>query len=68
MSRNAYKLKSYTYISWLKMTDQNYITISLPREFVEVMNKAIKGKGYASRAEYVKHVVRKDLEAMGVAP
>jgi len=46
-------------------TERNYIQISLPREFIEAVNKAIKGKGYSSRAEYVKYLIRKDLEAMG---
>lgn len=40
---------------------QKYTSVTLPQDLLNIVDQAIKGKGYSSRAEYVKYLIRKDL-------
>lgn len=39
-----------------------YDCISLPKELVRIVDEKIQGKGYSSRAEFVKQAIRRELE------
>jgi metal-responsive CopG/Arc/MetJ family transcriptional regulator len=41
---------------------QIYSSISLPQDLLKIVDLAIEGKGYASRAEYIKFLIRRDLK------
>ena len=38
-----------------------YTAVSVPRDLVKIIDKKIKGKGYSSRAEFVKTAIRNEL-------
>jgi len=40
---------------------QEYTSITLPKDLLKTVDIAIHGKGYSSRAEYIKYLIRKDL-------
>ena len=40
---------------------KTYTSVTLPHELLQAVDLAIQGKGYSSRAEYVKYLIRKDL-------
>jgi len=46
------------------MTKQ-YMAVSVPSEMIPIIDQAIEGKGYSSRAEFVKFCIRKELSRMG---
>ena len=41
---------------------KRYMAVSVPLEMVQIINEKIKGRGYTSRAEFVKESVRMGLE------
>lgn len=43
-----------------------YTAISVPTELIPIIDKTIEGRGFSSRAEFVKFAVRKQLELLGV--
>jgi metal-responsive CopG/Arc/MetJ family transcriptional regulator len=48
-----------------KMT--SYISIKLPAELIEIIDNKIVGRlGYRSRAEFIKELIRKELETRGL--
>lgn len=42
----------------------NYQAVSVPREMIGIIDKVIKGKGFSSRAEFVKQAIRNELERL----
>jgi len=52
----------------MNKTKYEYLHVSLPKDFIEMLDRATRGKGYASRAEYLKYLVRRDLEQHEVHP
>ena len=41
---------------------KNYIGVSLPKNLIETIDPIIKSRGFTSRSEYLKHLIRKDME------
>lgn len=44
------------------MTRQIYTNFAIPKDLADKMATGMKGEGFSSRIEYVKHLIRKDLE------
>lgn len=42
----------------------NYQAVSVPEEMIKIIDKTIKGKGFSSRAEFVKQAIRNELERL----
>jgi metal-responsive CopG/Arc/MetJ family transcriptional regulator len=43
-----------------------YSAVSVPIELIPIIDTSIKGKGFSSRAEFVKFAIRNELQRMGV--
>jgi len=41
-----------------------YMAVSVPVEMIAIIDKAIKGKGFSSRAEFVKQAIRNELRRL----
>lgn len=41
---------------------KEYTSISFPKEIMEIIDKHVQGKGYSSRTEYIKHLIREDTK------
>ena len=41
---------------------RQYTSITFPVEIMKIIDEHVKGKGYSSRAEYVKHLIREDVK------
>ena len=42
----------------------NYQAVSVPTDMIKIIDKGIKGKGFSSRAEFVKQAIRNELERL----
>ncbi len=45
---------------------KEYMAVSVPRDMISIIDAAIQGKGYNSRADFVKFCIRKELSKMKV--
>jgi len=43
---------------------QNYTSISLSKELLNIVDQKIKGKGYTSRAEFVRQAIRHEVSRL----
>jgi len=41
-----------------------YMAVSVPKDMIPIIDDAIQGKGYNSRADFVKFCIRKELARM----
>lgn len=41
-----------------------YTAVSVPVDLVKIIDRKIKGKGFSSRAEFVKQAIRRELEQL----
>jgi len=44
------------------MSDNNYVTVRLPKELVKEVDNQVGTRGYKSRAEFVKEAIRTKLD------
>ena len=44
---------------------KKYTSVTLPIELLAVFDLTIKGKGYSSRAEFVKQAIRHEINRVG---
>jgi metal-responsive CopG/Arc/MetJ family transcriptional regulator len=53
-----------TILGGSKNMRNNYQAVSVPIEMIGIIDKAIKDKGFSSRAEFVKQAIRNELERL----
>ena len=55
-------------ISMVKNEDMRYWNVPVPKSLDEALEAAIKEKGYRTKTEFIRGVVRRELEHLGIKP